>query len=297
MTGQAPRKLQVEGVTEFWFRPDEFAADDPPSLTYRPAAFVECSVNFRSLRAGLNHSEERNYTAWLPEGDLAIDWDSPAISFEGTHSLTTHPEPGIPYRVANYSARRSDLEQHESELIEKLARNERLKVYFNPVFGLFSAPGDDLKDFLGRVAEAALSRVEPELKRLRNRFELHLEQVRESHFDPGEMAEELSFERFISRKIRLFESENRMTAMFSTLAGSVFGTTEPRPLSEASLPGETEMREDLDRVEQEASEALQALYSEYLAVANEYDTYEIGLQPDNIQVIRRSVLWVPVADQ
>jgi hypothetical protein len=296
MTGQALKKLEVEGVTEFWFRPDE-SAPEPPSSTYRPAAFIECSVNFRSLRAGLNHSEERNYTAWLPERDLAIDWDSPAISFDGAYSLTTHQEPGIPYRVADYSAKCSDLEQYEAELIDKLLRNERLKVYFNPVFGLFSAPGDDLKDFLARVAEAALSRVEPELKRLRNRFELHLEQVRETYFDRDELAEELSFDRFISRKIRLFESENRMAAMFSTLAGSVFGTTEPRAVSEASQPGEIEMRADLDRVEQEASEALQALYSEYLAVANEYDIYEIGLQPDNIQVIRRSVLWVPVADQ
>jgi hypothetical protein len=87
-----------------------------------------------------------------------------------------------------------------------------------------------------------------------------------------------------------------MAAMFSTLAGSVFGTTEPRPLTEAAQPGEVEMREDLARVEQEASEALQALYAEYLVIANEYDVFEIGLQPDNIQVTRRSLLWVPVED-
>ena len=56
------------------------------------------------------------------------------------------------------------------------------------------------------------------------------------------------------------------------------------------------MREDLDRIEQEASEALRALYSEYLALANEYDIFEIGLQADNIQVARRLLLWVPVAN-
>jgi hypothetical protein len=172
-------------------------------------------------------------------------------------------------------------------------RNERLKLYFNPVFGLFSAPGDDLEDFLARVAEAALSRVEPELKRLRSRFGLHLEQVRETRFDRGEIAEDRSFENFISRKLRFFESENRIAAMFSTLAGSVFGTSEPRAVPEANQPDEIELSEDLDRVEQEASEALKALYSEYLTVANEYDNFEIGLQPNNIQVIRHSVLWVP----
>jgi len=31
-----------------------------------------------------------------------------------------------------------------------------------------------------------------------------------------------------------------------------------------------------------------------LTLANEYDNFEIGLQPDNIQVMRRILLWVPV---
>ena len=297
MIGQALKKLQIDGISEFWFRRTDPAEEARP-VSYRPAVLIECSVNFRSLRAGLNHSEERSCTAWLPEGELAIDWDSPAVVFEGRPQLTNQPEGDIPHRLSNYQVTRADLEQYEAEFIDQLVRNERLRVYFNPVFGLFSAPEDDLKDFLSRVAEAALGRVEPELKRLRNRFELHLEQVRETHLARGALTEELSFESFISHKIRLFESENRMAAMFSTLAGSVFGTTEPRaPFVEAHQAGEVELREDLDRVEQEASEALHALYSEYLVVANEYDVFEIGLQPDNIQVIRRSLLWVPVEDR
>jgi hypothetical protein len=296
MIGHALKKLHIDGVSEFWFRRTE-PGQEARLATYRPAVLVECSVNFRSLRAGLNHSEERSCTAWLPEGDLAIDWDSPAVVFEGRPQLTNLPEGDIPHRLANYRVTRADLEQYEAEFIDRLVRNERLRVYFNPVFGLFSAPEDDLKDFLSRVAEAALGRVEPELKRMRNRFELHLEQVRETHLARGALAEELSFESFISHKIRLFESENRMAAMFSTLAGSVFGTTEPRiPFVEANQASEVELREDLDRVEQEASEALHALYSEYLVVANEYDVFEIGLQPDNIQIIRRSLLWVPVEE-
>jgi hypothetical protein len=295
MSGQAPNKLTIPGVSELWMRPGDSPENDR-TLIYRPAALIECSINYRSLRAGLNHSDERNYTAWLPEGDLPINWDSPAAVLDGRAQLVTSPSDEIPYKEGNYTVTSADLEQYEAELVEHMVRNMRLKVYFNPVFGLFSTPEDELKDFLATVAEAALGRVEPELKRLRNRFELHLEQVREAHLARGASKEELSFERFISHKLQLFESENRMAAMFSTLAGSVFGTTEPRPLTEAAQPGEVEMREDLARVEQEASEALQALYAEYLVIANEYDVFEIGLQPDNIQVTRRSLLWVPVED-
>jgi hypothetical protein len=295
MMGKAPERLQIEGINEFWFRPGDGTLETGVHV-YRPAMLVECSVNFRSLRAGLNHSEESTYTAWVPESDIAMDWDMPAAEFNERSQLTVLPDSKIGYWQGNYQTTSEDFNQYEAELVDKLARNERLRIFFNPVFGLFSAPGDELEEFLARVAEAALGRVEPEMKSLRNRFELHFEQVREAQSSRGMSAENLSLESFISHKLHLFESENRLADMFSTLAGTVFGTTGLRSQIEPYEWEEAELREDLDRVEQEASEALRALYSEYLTLANEYDVFEIGLQPDNIQVVRRVLLWVPVQE-
>lgn len=292
MSGQAPDRLRIEGIAESWLKPPDGA--DQATLVYRPAVLIECSVNFRSLRAGLNHSEERNYSAWLPEADLAIDWASPADQFDGLTQLVPQPDPAVGYRAGNYETTKSEFEQCVAELIEKLVRNERLRIYFNPVFGLFSSPGDELDDFLARVADAALGRIGPEMRRLRNRFERQLEQVREAQASRGSLAESFNLESFISNKLHFFESENRLAGMFSTLAGAVFGSSEPRSQHEIYRADEAELREDLDRIEQEASDALRALYDEYLTLANEYDTFEIGLQPDNIQVIRRILLWVPV---
>ena len=295
MIGQAPDRLRIEGVNDYWFRPAGPEAAD--TFTYRPAALVECKVNFRSLRAGLNHSEERSYTAWLPEGDLAINWDSPALDHYEHSQLSLQPDSSLKYADGNFETTKEDFDQYEAELTDKLIRTERLRVFFNPVFGLFSAPGDALEDFLAQVAEAALGRVEPELKRIRGKFELQFEQVREAYAAKGLRAERLSLERFISQKLHFLESENRLAGMFSTLAGAVFGTTETRPPAEIEEPSEAELREDLSRVEQEASEALRALYDEYLALANEYDIFEIGLQPDNVLVVRRALLWVPVESE
>lgn len=292
MSGQALERLHIEGITESWLK----TADglEASTLVYRPAVLIECTVNFRSLRAGLNHSEERAYSAWLPESDLAMDWDSPAGEFDELSQLASQPDPAISYRPGNYLTTKSDFEGCVGDLTEKLVRAERLSVYFNPVFGLYSAPDDPLEDFLARVADAALGRIEPELKRLRNRFELQLEQVREAQALKGPLAESLNLESFISSKLHFFESENRLAGMFSTLAGAVFGSSEPRSKEEPYREDEAELREDLERIEQEASEALRALYDEYLALANEYDTFEIGLQPDNIQAIRQVLVWVPV---
>jgi hypothetical protein len=287
------KPINISGITEYWMRPSA------PNLEigrqhYKPAILVECSINFRSLRAGLNHSEERNYTTWLAESDLAIDWDLPATSPHVQLKLQLQGEPDIDYVSGNYQTTANDLEQYETQLINGLIRKERLRIYFNPVFGLFSAPEDELQDFLSRVAEAALRRVEPELIQLRRKFELQIEQIREAHSDKEVDPDELS-DTLITRNMRFFESENRLAEMFSTLAGSVFGTTKPRRETESFGLLDDELREDLERVEQEASNALRALYDEYLLLANEYDPFEIGLQPDNIQVVRRALLWIPVA--
>jgi hypothetical protein len=292
VTGPATQKLSLEGVSEFYLLPDSIPALE--DRLYRPAVLIDCSINFRSLRAGLNHSDERSYAAWLPSRDLAIDWDQPAAIISNAAQLLASPDSRIGFVQGNYQASNADLDQYEAELIDKLVRNERLRIVFNPVFGMFSSPDEGLEDFLGRVAEAALGRVEPELKRLRSRFELQLEQVREARSERGISDDGPGLDRIILHNLRFFESENRLAAMFSSLAGSVFGATGPRSEAEIDAQTESELREDLDRVEQEASDALRALYGEYMSLSNEYDMFEIGLQPDNIQVIRRALLWVPV---
>jgi hypothetical protein len=270
------------------------ATKAPDAHQYRPSAFVECTLNFRSLRAGLNHSEDHEYTAWLPEADLAIDWDSVAVKLDGQVKLLLAPQQGVGYRQGRYIATKQEFDQYQAELIDSLARNARLRIFYNPVFGLFSAPEDDLEEFLDVVAEAALKRVEPELKHLRRKFELRLEQIREAQSRKGLAAEGLSVDRLLSRNLQLFESESRLTQIFSTLAGAVFGTQEAHHQEPPDEEIDLDLREDLARIEEEAGEALRRLYAEYKTLAGEYDLFEIGLQPDNIRIIRRAILWVPV---
>jgi hypothetical protein len=283
----------MSSVTEFWCQPDEGA--DPHSLSYRPAVLVECTLNYRSLRAGLNHSEECNYTAWLPDGDLAIDWDTSAVALDEASRLVPQRLPGIrQHNIAQVSD--EQLRQYESDLIDRLIRTERLRIFVSPAFGLYATPSETVEEFLSRVADVAAGRVLPELKKLHFRFELQLEQIRESQLRKGNTGERRSSERLILRNLHFFESENRLASMFTNLAGSVFASGAGKREVEPSSPDEEELREDLERVEEEASDALRSLYMEYVALANEYDVFEIGLQPNNVQVRRRALLWVPVSD-
>lgn len=293
MSMQARKPLTLKETQEYWLHLTEGDIASGQFL-YRPAILIECRINFRSLRAGLNHSEERSYTAWIPETDLAMDWDTPAVAADRELKFQAMPDANIGYVVKDYDVTDKEFAQFETELIDKLARTEKLRLYFNPVFGLFSAPEDELDEFLSRLAEAALGRVEPELKRLRNKFELQVEQIRERHSAIEVSTEEIS-DTLITRHRWFFESENRLAQLFSTLAGAVFSALKPKPVTGPLTLADTELRDDLVRIEEEAGEALKKLYDEYVALASEYDVFEIGLQPDNIKIIRPLLFWVPVA--
>jgi hypothetical protein len=278
---QLCEKISIEGVAEYWLRPTSSG-----QLIYRPAVIAECTLNFRSLRAGLNHSLERSYSAWLPEGDAAIDWDVPAVQIIEGLPLTTQPEPGIPYRPGRYRASKADFDEYISELVDKLARAERLEIFCNNRFSLYSSPGDSLEDFLERVAEAALEAVEPELKQIYNEFELKIEQLHEAHG-----RQEMDPDKLVSRQLRISESSSRLAKLFSTFAGSTFDLAEP----ERHIDPEDELDQDLEQIEREAYKALRGLYDRYLEMAREYDIFYVNLQPDNIHITRSGLLWVPVA--
>ena len=285
-------KLQIEGVSELWLKTED-ETTSAEHMFYRPAILVECTLVYRSLRAGLNHSEERNFTAWLPKNDLAIDWETSAVEFIDTTQISSKPNSQITYEQREYNLSRVILDQFEAELIDTLARKERLRLYRSPEFNLYSTPGQSLEDFLAETAEAALHRIEPDLRKLRNKFELQIEQLREALSKRGRVWETTGVEGLVTRKLQVFESENRISSMFSILAGTVFGSSEPRQDPAGQSTDWAELREDLERVEHEASVALKVQYENYLALAKDYDIYEIGLQPDNIRVMRVAILWVP----
>jgi len=56
-----------------------------------------------------------------------------------------------------------------------------------------------------------------------------------------------------------------------------------------------ELLDEIGRVERDARDAVNSLYTEYSRQVEQCDKFEVGLQRENIYVQRRSLLWVPVA--
>lgn len=289
-------------IGTYWYAPDPDASVG--SLVYHPAALIDCRINFRSLKAGLNHSDENSYTAWLPDDPLPVDWDTPAISNVEAGRLSEVAVDGIAYSSPERTIAPERFSVIETDLLDSLVRRERLTLMENALFGLFSSYGESREDFLARAAEVALQRIEPELKQLKHVFEMQLEQVRESqinkqgsvqwdNFGGNASAYKAEVERLLLKRTEFSETENRVTSLFTGLAGFVLKPL-PIPRHDGDRPDSTlELREDLAHVEREATETLSELYTQYLDMVRAVDSFEIRIQPTNIRVLRRALLWVP----
>lgn len=299
-TANAMRELRIG---EYWYSPEP--EESREGLRYRAAVLIDCRVNFRSLKAGINNSEERSYTAWLPDGTLPVDWDAPALVevVASRRAVTAAPEIAQPAEKPRLTSER--FEEIETDLVEALVRRERLVLFYNPLFATFSDVDESRNDFLDRTAEIALQKIEPELKQLKHVFELKLEQVRERHISrrgavavDGGMTTavegQAEIEKMLQSRTEFFEVEKRITSLFTGLAGFVlqmpFAPAQNGSGSEAAL----ELREDLSRLEQEAADALNELYTRYLEMVRSYDEFEVRIQPGNIRIVDRALLWVPV---
>ncbi|MGH9762740.1 MAG: hypothetical protein ACREDR_23565, partial [Blastocatellia bacterium] len=112
MTHAYQGPLQIEGLPVLWL--EQFTKE---RATYKPAVLVDLTLNFRSLRAELNHSEDRTYTAWLSPNELAIDWDVPAVEFSEEVRFAAKADLSISYAGGNYPTSKTDFEQYQDELV------------------------------------------------------------------------------------------------------------------------------------------------------------------------------------
>lgn len=262
---------------------------------YYPAVMIECKLTFRSLRATYHHSEERIYTAWYPENDLPINWDAPIISLTPGTKFSATPLSDLPKQTGNFLFTASRLLEMQDELINSLVRKEKFSLLYNPIFRIYSTPGQTRDEFLDKVSEIALTEMEPELRDLMRKVELKLEQVRESQERKGrkDPLPEPNLLKNIEQRSEIFTSKTRLTSMFLNSAKRALKPKVSRGSVDTSLDKiNFELNETLRHIEQEANEEVNQLWETFLERSQQCDKFDIGLQHQNIQVLRRAILWL-----
>jgi hypothetical protein len=281
-------------VPQYWLAPVPDGA-----WAYRPAWLVECSLKFHSLRARLKHTEERLFLAWVPRGEGDPDWDTPPrdpFSVE-VSQLWKAPPRDLPHRQQGYMLSQAALTRHIEELISQLSRREKLRLWFNQQFDAFSEVGESRENFIKRVAELAAETIGDELAALAARVNLRLLQVQSAAERKGleqNLPEAKLNEILIERRQEFFSSITRLEALFSSGERLLVAANDNQPLN--SVVTDPDLHETLLHIEADVRRQLNVLCKRCLEAAAACDLYEIGLQPNQIGVLRKGVLWLPEAD-
>jgi len=285
---------QGERVVELWLRPaDLMQAELPAIFQYHPAVMCECFIEFRDVRAEIAHSEDRIYTAWLPGADTAVDWSVRAVENLDPERLEPSPRPEIRAYDREVTLGKKQLEEIEADLIDYLVRTERLQIHYNPSLSLYSKLNESRDEFLHRAAEQARAQLEPALKKVSRHLQMRLQQLREAPL-PEDIASERVHELEVIRRQAISQLESQLNQMVlespqSFLKGLLYARPEFDP------PGEIEpLFEQLEMIYDEVRTQVSALITSYLDRVQECEEYRIGLHPNNIRLIRRALLWVPV---
>ncbi|MFQ3582825.1 MAG: hypothetical protein SNJ67_00115 [Chloracidobacterium sp.] len=288
MTTLPPPTLDVP---QYWLAPVP-----DTSSGYRPAWFVECSLKFHSLRARIKHTDERRFLAWAARGEGPPDWESPPLDPSGLTDaqLWKSPPRDLPHRTQDYLLGAAVLTHHVEELVNWLSRREKLRLWFNQNFDAFSDVGESRESFVNRLAESAAESIEDELAALTARVNLKLLQVQAAAERKGlgqNLPEAKLNEILTDRRQEFFSSITRLEALFSSGERLIVAADDNQPLS--GVISDPDLHETLLHIEADVRRQLNALCTRCLESAAACDAFEIGLQPSQITVLRKGVLWLP----
>lgn len=286
---------ESHGIAELWLsRPQGAGQELISPLSYRPAILCECVIEFRDPRAEVIHTEDRFYTTWLPDREAAADWSAPAVRELQPEWLASEPSPEILPYGETITLSPTQWEEFEADLLDFLVRTEKLTLYYNAGLKLYSKLGETRDDFLHRVADVVWERLEPELKELARQFKMRLEQMRQVPL-PDTLSNERLQELDGIRRLAISRLETQLLhVVLDDPKRYVRGDAE-LTLDLDDPPQEIQpLFEELARLAADVEVRLNELLTKSLEQATDCQPYVVGLQPTNIRIIRRALLWVPV---
>lgn len=147
---------------------------------YQPHLLAEAIVTLSEPRSGMHLAVTRSYAVPVRAADGSVSWHDARPVDAGRLDLRAVPDAGrtvsdaVPAEVLMQAA-----SQSEESLRQFLVDSERIHLFHNPAFGLWSEPGEARGAFIQRCREEATRRIENESERLESTFRRRIDQVKQ----------------------------------------------------------------------------------------------------------------------
>jgi len=193
---------------------------------------------------------------------------------------------------------------------DHLYRNEEIKIFKNPKLKVYSRVGESREDFANRCQREAATQSEDDKRKLHDRFEKKTRSVQKKIQTAERKLEKAQADASASKRhetvsglgslLSVFFGSKSKSSMAKKAMNKAGGFSSRRASSSrAATRAESaedrieDLVEELDELEGELIEAMEALDAKWLERAEEIAAMEIGLEKGDIDVADVAVLWIP----
>ncbi|MBK1831427.1 ATP-binding protein [Verrucomicrobiaceae bacterium R5-34] len=296
-SGASERPVVGTGVTEY-FVPFAGEADD---ITYKPALLREASVHFSSSKCDIDDSRLMRFTNAISE--KGIDWDHDAGCTHPVKSLKSKPRQGCNFgELPGFAMNKDNYKQVEKDFADHIYRNERVKIFYCPLFKSYSKLGESEGEFRGRLATQAREVRDEAVEKMRDKYEAKIK-TKEGQVDRAENslakeeAEASSATWDIGAKViggllgSLFGGRRSSSSSSAvTSAGRAYKQRRDVKIAEKKI---ADLEEDIAELEAELNEEIGELDEQFNPATVKLENEVIKPYKKDIDVRTVALLWLP----
>ncbi len=192
----------------------------------------------------------------------------------------------------------------EKAIEDHLYRNLTLSLWQNPTLKLYSRVGESESDFRERCLTAAEEAADATAEKLRDRYEAKLKTAQGRASQAERRVRELEVDTGQRRQQELIAGAGEVLSMFlggrrrtRSLSGMASRRSQTQRTKERLRSAEEKLEdyeETIEELENELAAELEEIWAKWRGIAEELETFEVGLEKSDVHLDDLFLFWAPV---
>jgi len=254
---------------------------------FKPFVLAEAMVTVSEPRSGAHQSVTRAYAAPIDLSEVTVSWNDARAIDPNVLDLHAEPDPNrrISSKISMEGVAQAAARAGEG-FRQFVSDREKMQIFHNPAFGLFSQPHETKPAFMQRCSEELNRRLEEEAERLESTFRRRIDQVKErSERERREMEAKDERER---------PTEAPPVESVMSWGQTLYNITSGKPAAVVDAPQsarEGDYLEKIAQIQRAWERELQAKRDALTAEANEIEEIIATPSAKNIEVTKYLIVW------